>query len=155
MPFGTGILSGTAAFILGGVLIAGAAVYDAGAIRIRVDEKKPDGTHLHLIAPAAVVPAGLHFIPDEKLLEASREMRPWIPAIKIAITQLEKYQDFTLVEVDDAHDHVRITKRDGEIAIDVDSDEEVVHVSVPLKTMMSAVERVERARGYESRGGDL
>jgi PHD/YefM family antitoxin component YafN of YafNO toxin-antitoxin module len=108
-----------------------------------------------LIAPAALVPAGLHFIPDEKLLEASREMRPWIPAIKVAITELRKYQDFTLVEVDDAHDHVRITKRGGEIVIDVNSDEEVVHVSVPLQTMLSAVERVERARGEDVKGGAL
>lgn len=143
MPIGTGFLSGTAAVMLGGILVVGAAVYDAGAVRVSVDEKKVDGTHLHLIVPAAVVPVGLNLVPDRYFREASKEIQPWISVIKVATEELEKYPDLTLVEVDDMTDHVKITKQGHRLVIDVNTVDETVHVAVPFKTIRSAVRRME------------
>ena len=143
MPIGLGILGSAGVLVLGGVVVAGAAVYQAGAVRVSVDEKSPDGHHIHLIAPAAAVPIGRRFVPDHALRHAASEVRPWLPAIEIAVTELEKYRDFTLVEVDDAQDHVKIRKLGQTMVIDVDSADATVHVSFPLRSVMSALHRIE------------
>jgi hypothetical protein len=143
MPTGLAILGGAGVLVLGGMVAASAAVYQAGAVRVSIDEKTPEGHHIHFIAPAAVVPIGLKFVPNDALREASSEVRPWLPAIEIAVTELEKYRDFTLVEVDDAQDHVRIRKLGQTMVIDVDSTDARVHVSFPLRTAMSALRRID------------
>lgn len=123
----------------------GAAVYNAGAVQVRVDEKKLDGAHIHLALPASVVNVGLKFAPDYQLRHASKEVQPWVPAIKIATEELAKYPYLSLVEVDDTTDHVRIFKHGDKLVIDVDTPEETVHVSVPLSTILSAVKKIEAA----------
>lgn len=143
MPTGLGILGGAGALVLGGMILAGTAVYHAGAVRVSVDEKKPDGHHIHLIAPAAAVPIGMRFVPDHALRRASSRLRPFLPAIEVAVTELEKYRDFTLVEVEDAQDHVKIRKLGQTMVIDVDSTDATVHVSFPLRSVMSALRRIE------------
>jgi hypothetical protein len=143
MPTGLVILGGAGVLALGGMVVAGAAVYQAGAVRVSVDEKTPGGHHIHLIAPAAAVPIGLKFVPNDALRQASSEVRPWLPAIEVAVTELEKYRDFTLVEVDDAQDHVKIRKLGQTMVIDVDSTDATVHVSFPLRSVMSALRRIE------------
>ena len=145
MPMGTGFLSGTAAVVLGGVFMVGAAVYDAGAVRVSVDENKLNGTHVHLIVPAAVVPVGLNFVPDRHFRDAAKELQPWMPAIKVAADELERCSDVTLVEVDDARDHVRITKQGHALVIDVNTPRETVHVSVPFNTVRAALHKIEAA----------
>lgn len=145
MPAGLGFLGSTAVLAVGGMIAVGAAVYQDGAIRISVDEKKPDGHHIHLIAPAAIVPVGMRFVPDNALKEASSQLQVWAPAIKIAAVELEKYRDFVLVEVEDESDHVKITKRGGSLVIDVNDAEDTVHVSFPIHSAISAIRRIEAA----------
>jgi hypothetical protein len=143
MPTGLAILGGAGVLVVGGMVAAGAAVYQAGAVRVSVDEKTPDGHHIHLIAPAAAIPIGMRFVPDHALKQASSKVRPWLPAIEVAVTELEKYRDFTLVEVEDARDHVKIRKLGQTMVIDVDSTDATVHVSFPLRSVMSALRRIE------------
>ncbi|MBZ5551831.1 MAG: hypothetical protein LAO21_03855 [Acidobacteriia bacterium] len=143
MPTGIAILGGAGVLVFGGMVAAGAAVYQAGAVRVSVDEKRPDGHHIHLIAPAAAIPIGIRFVPDRALRHASSEVRPWLPAIEVAVTELEKYRDFTLVEVEDGQDHVKIRKIGPSMVIDVDSTDATVHVSFPLRSAMSALRRIE------------
>lgn len=143
MPTPLGILGGAGVVMFGGMVAVGAAVYQAGAVRVSVDEKTPDGHHIHLIAPAVAVPIGMRFVPDHALRHASSRLRPFLPAIEIAVTELEKYRDFTLVEVEDARDHVKIRKLGQTMVIDVDSNDATVHVSFPLRSVMSALHRIE------------
>jgi hypothetical protein len=128
--------------VLGTALVAGAALSSEGFIHVRVHEKQANGTHLNIIVPAAVVPAGLRFVPAERLAEASENIRPYLPIIDAAIPALEECPDGVLVEVVDNDDHVVITKSGGSLVIDVDDRGDNVHVSVPLRAAQSAIHQL-------------
>jgi hypothetical protein len=144
MPTGVGTAGGAAGMLLLGTLVlGGAAVYDMGAVRVSVQEKKPGGDHVRLLIPAVAVPLGLRIAPEEKLREAALQARPWLPALRIASQELERCPDGPLVEVTNPHEKVSIVKRGHSLLIDVDSEDETVHVSVPLRAVTSVVERLE------------
>jgi hypothetical protein len=129
--------------LLGTLALAGAYVVHEGAVRVAVDEQKPNGQHIHLWVPAAVIPLGIKFVPEEKLREVSAQARPWLPAIQAASEELDRLPDSDLVEVRDAREHVRITKRGRVLVIDVESPGETVHVSLPLKTVNRLARQLE------------
>jgi len=120
---------------LGIVVLTGAVVYDTGAIRVDVREKKSDGDHVRVWVPAIVLPIAAYVAPKEKLREASQEIRPWLPTIRAATEELSRCPDTTLVQVDDRHEHVRIAKLGDALVIDVDDEGETVHVSIPIKVI--------------------
>lgn len=122
----------------GMLLLAGLVVYNAGAVRVSVEEKRPGGDHIRLIVPAVAVPIGLKLAPRDKLREAAAEIRPWLPAIERASEVLARAQDGPLVLVDSDDEHVSILKEGSSLGIHVDSKDETVHLSFPLKTLASA-----------------
>jgi len=117
--------------------------YEAGAVRISVDEKRQGGDHVHLIVPALLVPIGLHLVPEKEFRKQSAEMREWLPAVKAASQELERCPDATLVEVIGRDEHVSIRKSGDSLLIDVDDPHETVHVSFPVRVVTSAVRRLE------------
>jgi hypothetical protein len=84
----------------------------------------------------------MHFAPKEKLAEASREIRPYLPTIRAAIEALRESEDITLVEVKEPGQHVRVVKSGGSIVVDVDDEENTVHVSTPIRAMSNAIEQL-------------
>jgi hypothetical protein len=131
--------------VLGTVVAAGAALSSEGFIAVRVQEKQANGTHLNLIVPAAIVPATLHFVPKDKLKDAGRDIRPYLPVIDAAIPALEDCPDGVLVEVRDPGEHVLIQKIGGSVVIDVHDHEDIVHVSVPLRAAQSSIHQIAKA----------
>ena len=125
------LLQGT----LGVVVLAGAVVYNTGAIRVDVREKHPNGDHVRLWIPAVVLPISVHVVPKDKLREASDKIRPWLPTIKAATEELSRCPDTTLVQVDSKSEHVHIAKVGDSLVIDVDDPGETVHVSLPIKVI--------------------
>ena len=83
----------------GTLALAGACVMREGAIRVSVDEHKQgrDASHVRLLLPAALVPVGLRFVPDDKLREAAEQARPWLPALEAAAEALSHPPDCDLV----------------------------------------------------------
>ena len=142
---GTGILTGAPAVVLGTVMLGGAVLYSGGAVNVSVDEKRADGHHIHVLVPAMVLPLGLKFIPNRHLQKAPPELRRWLPAIEAAAEELERCPDGPFVEVDNPNEKVSIAKRGDSLEIDVDSPRETVHVSFPLKTVLSLVRELEAA----------
>ena len=140
MTVGMTVLAGT----LGVVVLGGVAVYNEGAVRVDVREKARDGSHIYLIVPAAVLPVAARFVPRDKLKDARRQIRPWLPTIKAASEALARCPDGPLVEVDSHHDHVRIYKQGGSLFVYVDSDDDTVHVSFPLKAAADTVSQLAR-----------
>jgi hypothetical protein len=57
-------------------------------------------------------------------------------------SELRKYPDSTFVEVQDDHDHVRVSTVGTKIQIDVVNPEENVHVTVPLRTINDVAEQI-------------
>ena len=140
MTAGMAVLAGTlAAFTAGSVIVC-----SEGAVRVDVREKTSDGHHVHLILPAAIAPAAAFMIPRSKLHDARDKIRPWLPTIKAASEELARCADGPLVEVDSHHDHVRIFKLHGSVFIDVDTDEDTVHVSFPLEAAADTVSQLAR-----------
>ena len=124
--------------ILGTALVAGGIVSSQGFIHVRVFEKQKEGTHLRLVVPAMAVPIALRFVPSGHLEEAARKVRPLLPAIGAAATQLANCPDGTLVDVIDPGEHVSVAKSGNSLVVDVNDRKEIVHVSVPLATVRSA-----------------
>jgi hypothetical protein len=146
------MLAKATAVMLGTVALAGAYLLHEGAVRIAVDQEAGDGRreeHVHLLVPGALVSAGIHFVPEARLRQAAAQIRPWLPAIRAASRELARLPDADLLEVQDAREHVRVTKRANLFAIDVTSARENVHVSFPLKLADEVAQRLESA-GPES-----
>jgi len=140
------ILLGKLALGFAGTALAGAGLLcSEGMIVVNVVEKSPERHHIFVPAPALLVPIGMHFAPKEKLAEASREIRPYLPTIRAAIEALRESEDITLVEVKEPGQHVRVAKSGGSIVVDVDDEENTVHVSTPIRAMSSAIEQLAAA----------
>ena len=131
--------------VVGAALVGGAALSSEGFIYVNVQEKEPGGTHFNVLVPAALVPTTLHFVPNHHLAEASRDLRPYLPAIDAAIPALDECPDGVLVEVVDPGEHVLVTKRGGSIVVYVNDAGETVHVSVPLRAAQSAMHEIAEA----------
>ncbi len=129
--------------LAGSLALAGAYVVHEGAIRIRVDEQDAKGTHVHLLVPAALVPAAMMFVPEATLREAATRARPWLPAVRAATEGLARQPDCDLLEVQSADERVHIAKRGSLLVVDVESLRETVHVSVPLRTITGMAHRLE------------
>lgn len=131
--------------------VGGTLVFHQGIISVNVQEKRPGGDHVRFFVPATVVPAAMIFAPEAKLREAAERARPFLPAAQVAARELAGYPDTVFVEVTDGPEHVRIEKQGGNIVVDVDSPQETVHVSVPLRTIASVLSDIEEA-GSKSPG---
>ncbi len=131
--------------ILGTAVVAGAALSSEGFINVRVDEKQADGHHIHLIVPATLVPVTLRFVPRQHLAEAAQNIRANMALIDAALPALEQCPDGVFVEVTDPGEHVLVAKVGGSIVIDVNDQDDVVHVSVPLRAAESAIHQIAAA----------
>jgi hypothetical protein len=128
------------------VLLTGLVAYSEGAVMVSVRERKPEGTRIWLPVPALLVEIGMRFVPAEQLRDASAQIRPWLPAIRAASTELERCPDATLVAVESRTEQVQVSKRGDSMQIDVQNEEETVHVSVPVEFVNSMAEEI-GARG--------
>ena len=129
-----------------GTAVAGMGLLcSEGMIQVNVVQKRPEGHHIRVMAPALLVPLGLRFAPRDRISEASAEIQPWLPTIRAAVAQLRETDDFILVEVNEPGQHVRVAKSGGSILVDVNAEEETVHVSAPIRAISSAVEELAAA----------
>lgn len=132
--FGVGFLCVT--------VTAGSLALSEGLVHVRVYEKRSEGTHLSLVVPGVLAPAAIFCVPSRHLQKASEQLRPWMPAIRAAVEQLKDERDMTFVEVDQAGQHVRVSKSGGSVIVDVDDPDETVHVSTPLRTIGGTLEEL-------------
>jgi hypothetical protein len=116
----------------GTLALATVYTFRDGVVRVDVDEHKPHGAHVHVLAPAAVVPMVMHFVPDDKLDRGVEKLREWQPTLRVLMKELKKYPDTKFVEVRDGKDHVQVSVRNGKVVVDVSEPETTVHVACPL-----------------------
>jgi hypothetical protein len=140
------MLLGKLALGFAGTALAGAGLLcSEGMIVVNVVEKSPERHHIFVPAPAMLIPIGMHFAPKDKLAEASREIRPYLPTIRAAIEGLRESEDITFVEVKEPGQHVRVAKVGGSIVVDAEDEENTVHVSTPIRAISSAIEQLAAA----------
>ena len=132
--------------LLGVSALAGAGVvYQYGVVKVYVEEKRPGGERIRLWVPGVLAPVALKLVPDEEL-RLPPEARQWMPALRAASEELARVEDFTLVEVREPGERVTIVKRHGALVIDVVSPDETVHISLPLRVVVSVAQELESAR---------
>jgi hypothetical protein len=129
----------------GTALVGTGLLCSEGLIRVEVVQKAPDSHHIYVVAPALLVPIGMHFAPRESLAQASREVRPWLPTIRAALDTLRESDDVTLVEVKQRDEEVHIAKSGGSIIVDVHDAKNDVHVSTPIRAISSSLEELAAA----------
>lgn len=121
--------------ITGALTLAAGYTFHEGMVRVSVDEHRPNGDHVHLMVPAALIPAALHLAPHHSVQAVARRAGPWMPVVQEVAKELRSYPDTQLVEVQDENEHVIIHTQSGKLLIDVDSPDETVHVACPLSTI--------------------
>jgi len=140
------ILLGKIVLGIAGTAVGGVGLLcSEGMIQVKVFEKRAEGHHIRVIAPALLLPIGMHFAPKDSISEASSEIQPWLPTIRAALAQLRECDDFAFVEVNEPGRQVRVAKSGGSLVVDVNSEEESVRVSAPIRAMSSAVEELAAA----------
>jgi hypothetical protein len=140
------ILLGKVMLGIAGVTVAGVGlICSEGMIEVNVVERQPEAHHVYVLAPAALVPLAVHFVPSRKFGHASRELQPWMPTIRAALDDLRETDDVTLVDVTEPGQHVVVTKEGGSVLVDVNDHDETVHVSAPIRAIASTIEQVAAA----------
>ncbi|HKO05654.1 MAG TPA: hypothetical protein VJW51_12935 [Candidatus Acidoferrales bacterium] len=129
--------------ILLGMTLTTAVVMKDGMIEVNVQEKRADGSHVHLYVPATVATWGVHLAPQERLREHLRHSREHLALARVALRELEKVPDAILVEVESPREHVRVQIRHGSFFVDVDDEGETVHVAVPISAARKVIEDLE------------
>lgn len=135
-------------FLMGAMytsMIGGAVLFHEGAITVNVKEFKSNGEEpqrVFVIAPAAVVPWAIKLMPSRHMPRLPQEALDALPAIQAAADELERIPDSVLVEVEGKREHVKVSKEGGYIVVDVTSDREEVHVSVPIRAARHTIEEL-------------
>jgi hypothetical protein len=120
-------------------------------ISVNVETRQPEKHHVFVVAPAMLVPIAMRFVPKDRLEQPAREIQPWMPTIRASLDALSESDDITLVEVKEAGQNVRVTKIGGSIVVDVNDENETVHVSTPIRAMESAIEELAAAGPAQTR----
>ena len=140
------VLFGKIALGIVGTAVAGAGLLcSEGLIEVKVVERAPEVHHVYVIAPAMLVPIGMHFAPRRDLSHAAAQIKPWLPTIRVALEQLRDTNDVTLVEVREPGEHVRVAKEGGSIVVEVEDHDDTVHVSTPIRAISSTMEQLAAA----------
>ncbi len=134
------VLSATAV-----VAMSAAYVFHEGVIRVDVDEKGPDGSHVHVWVPATLVNVGLHVVPSRHLQKPAAQVLPYLPIVREVTKELHRYPNADFVDVHSGNESVHIQTIDGRIQIDAVDDNETVHVRIPLEILEDVSDRLESA----------
>lgn len=130
----------------GAFVVSAGVLCSEGFVRVDVREARPGAHHILIVAPAMLAPIGLHFVPQEKLGDASQQIRPWMPAVRAGIAELAKQDEMTIVEVSERDEHVLVRKEGGDIVVNVTDPDESVYVRAPIRAISSSLEEIAAAR---------
>lgn len=125
-----GVVSFGILVLTSGVLLA-ASVVRSGMVMVKVDEP---GSRIVFPVPAFLVYAGMKVLPlveEDIWADARAELGEWGPVAAEALRAVEDAPDAVLVEVQNAREHVRITKEGRSLEIYVKGQDETVEISVP------------------------
>ena len=146
------ILLAKVALAFGGtVAAAGAYTLHDGIAQVQVDDNH--GTHVHIWAPAAIVPMAMHvapiamhFTPKHELHKVPREAQQAIPILRVLAKELGNYPNTQFVEVRDSDTHVVVKTVGSKVVVDVLDPESKVHVVCPLAMIQDVVESLDHLK---------
>ncbi len=134
--------------VLGWVLLIG-AVYAWGGVATVQIRDSDDGLTLYIPVPVVLVDAAVetsrHVVPQheiEDFLELHGELGEWQPFLRALLEALDESPDFTLVEVEDGSDHVRVAKEGRKLVIEVSQPDMSIRVTLPTRAMSRTFSRL-------------
>jgi hypothetical protein len=140
------IFAGVILLVSGAAYATWRAFTSHGLITVDVAEKSMAGNRVRIVLPGVLLRAGtcaLSLAPEHELARIRRDLDDVMPMMQAVVEELEAMPDMTIVRVESERESVRIGKKDGHLVIDVETDDEDVHVAVPI----GAVGEVLRALG--------
>ncbi len=145
--FLTFFAAGFAVLILSWVVLIGAVYAWGGVMTVHVQDRN-EGLNLYLPVPLAVVDVAMAtgglVLSREQLLDIDVDLGEWEPMMRAMVEALDDCPDFTLVEVQDGSEHVKVYKEHGVLKIEVDEEDVRVRVSVPTRAVERNVKRLAR-----------
>lgn len=134
----------------GTIAAAGAYTFHDGIAQVQVDDDQ--GTHVHIWAPAAIVPIALHVVPKREFHKFPHEAQQFLPTLRVLAKELEKYPNSEFVEVGDrdSETHVRVRTVGSKIVVDVVDHKDNVHVVCPLAMVREMVDALKDIQNDDS-----
>jgi len=120
-------------------LALGAAVAGTGIVVVDVQELGPDGHHIVIPVPLALVRTAAAFVPPQKAGEVWSEALPHLEAARDVLQALAEAPDGELVRVEEADEQVVISKEGSLLRVRVHGKDEDVTVCVPLSLALEAL----------------
>lgn len=137
------LLAGLMMFLVQTAVATTAVLYSAGTVQLQVHRKQAGGIrHIFLPVPVSVLHLGLYLVPKNEMCKVAAELEPWRPALKVALSELQRIPDTALLKIQKRNETVEITKEDESLVINIDTSQESMHLSVPIKAMRSLLERI-------------
>jgi hypothetical protein len=128
----------------GTVAAAGAYTLHDGIAQVQVDDNH--GTHVHIWAPAAIVPMAMHVIPKRELHKFPHDAQQAIPILRVLAKELGNYPNTEFVEVRDSDTHVVVRTVGSKVVVDVVDPENKVHVVCPLAMIQDVVNSLDNIK---------
>jgi hypothetical protein len=125
------------------VLVCMVAFYafQTGIAVINVHDKV-HGKHVFVPVPVGLMNLGLNMIPGEMLSQVSNDLGPHRKVVQSLADELENIPDTDFVDVQGKDQHVLISKSGRNLIIDVQTPEETVYVSVPIRSTGNIVSKL-------------
>lgn len=120
-------------------------VFHEGVIRVDVDEGRAGGSHVHFWVPATAASLSLRVAPRHCLEKAAVQSRPYLPALREAAKELQKYPNAELLDVQQGPQHVRLAVRGGNLYLDAVTDTDTIHLRCPAQVLEDMADRLEDA----------
>jgi hypothetical protein len=120
-----------------GLGFAGATLFHSGTFHLEVCEKYPGGASVGIHVPATAAHAVALVLPRVVKAQIPAEAREHLHLAQAALQALSRCPDGVFVEVESDEEIVFIEKRDGELLIRVDTRDEVVRASFPVRSVSS------------------
>jgi hypothetical protein len=126
-----------AVLLAGGVTWAAVATWQAGAIRVRIQDHREGGTDVAFVLPAVALDAALAVVPEHARaeMEIDAQAAQVLSLLQGLCADLEGRPDFVLVEAENANERVRVEKKDGALRVSVESSDESVRIEIPLASI--------------------
>lgn len=129
----------TGILLLGSGFLLAASVVTTGMVTVKVHESGPHGAHLYLPVPAVLVHAGMTVLPalvqEDVWEEVRTELGEWGPVAAEVLRSVEDAPDAVLVDIENAHEHVRIEKDGRMLEIRVRDGRDSFEISLPASLL--------------------
>jgi hypothetical protein len=115
--------------------------FQTGIAVINVHDKV-HGKRVFVPVPVGLMNLGLNMIPGEMLSQVRNDLGPHKKVVQSLAKELENIPDTDFVEVQGKDEHILVSKSGGNLIIDVQTPDETVYVSVPIRSTGNIVSKL-------------